>query len=36
MTVNTIFLPLTELTTIKSFLQYVADISWEDLPIAFS
>ena len=36
MTLNTIFLPLTELTTIKSFIAYVADLNWEQFPTAFS
>jgi hypothetical protein len=36
MMMNTLFLPLTELTTIKAFLSYVADLHLEEIPTAFS
>lgn len=36
MLLNTIFLPLTEITTIKVFINYIMGLHWQDLPTAFS
>lgn len=36
MMLNAIFLPLTELATIKAFISYLAEIKFEDLPTALS
>jgi len=36
MVINAILLPLTELTTIKQLVAYVAHLKWEDVPTAFS
>jgi len=36
MMINTIFLPLTELSTIKLFLEYLSDLKWTDIPTALA
>jgi hypothetical protein len=36
MLINTIFLPLTGLLTIKSFIEYISDLNWKNFPTALS